>query len=166
MGELTAQMIQRGRGPPSGDVAHRRKIVQDVRAAREKLTSSIGLERAFDYELVRLFAQYRVGASIPLFALLAAMACAATIWTPLRDGAVGFLAVLFAMAITLALSQRFLRQDPDEVSLTAWRRRFVLAEALPGASWGLAGPGPAPIRGARLPRLIPFIPPLGAALTA
>src|SRR3954470_5630590 len=166
MGELTAQMIQRGRGAPSGDVAHRRKIVQDVRAAREKLTSSIGLERAFDYELVRLFAQYRVGASIPLFALLAAMACAATIWTPLRDGAVGFLAVLFAMAITLALSQRFLRQDPDEVSLTAWRRRFVLAEALQGASWVLAGQALGPIEGAALQSFILFILLIVAAITA
>src|SRR3954453_3182926 len=166
MGELTAQMIQRGRGPPSGDVAHRRKIVQDVRAAREKLTSLIGLERAFDYELVRLFAQYRVGASIPLFALLAAMACAATIWTPLRDGAVGFLAVLFAMAITLALSQRFLRQDPDEVSLTAWRRRFVLAEALQGASWVLAVQALAPIEAFGIQSFILFILLIVAAITA
>ncbi|HJW78665.1 MAG TPA: HAMP domain-containing sensor histidine kinase [Beijerinckiaceae bacterium] len=166
MGELTAQMIQRGRGAPSGDVAHRRKIVQDVRAAREKLTSSIGLERAFDYELVRLFAQYRVGASIPLFALLAAMACAATIWTPLRDGAVGFLAVLFAMAITLALSQRFLRQDPDEVSLTAWRRRFVLAEALQGASWVLAVQALAPIEASGIQSFILFILLIVAAITA
>ena len=108
--------------------------ISHVRSAREKLTSSIGLERAFDYELVRLFAQYHVGASIPLFALLAAMACAATIWTPLRNSAVGFLVVLSVMAIMLALSQRFLRQDPDEVSLKAWRRQFVLAEALQGAS--------------------------------
>src|SRR3954469_7332419 len=166
MGELTAQMIQRGRGAASEEFARRRKITQDVRSARDKLTSSIGLERAFDYELVRLFAQYRVGASVPLFALLAAMACAATIWTPLRNSAIGFLAVLFAMAITLALSQRFLRQDPDEVSLTAWRRRFVLAEALQGASWVLAVQALAPIEASGIQSFILFILLIVAAIKA
>ncbi|HEX2725168.1 MAG TPA: sensor histidine kinase, partial [Beijerinckiaceae bacterium] len=66
MGELTAQIIQRGRGADTKEVARRRKIAQDVRSAREKLTSSIGLERAFDYELVRLFAEYRFGGSVLL----------------------------------------------------------------------------------------------------
>src|SRR3954449_1942212 len=94
MGELTAQMIQRGRGAPSGDVAHRRKIVQEVRAAREKLTSSIGLERAFEYELVRLFADYRTGASIPLFLLAAAICGASTIWMPIRIASFWFVLVL------------------------------------------------------------------------
>src|SRR3954467_4171131 len=124
MGELTAQMIQRGRGAASGDLAQRRKIAQDMRAAREKLTSSIGLERAFDYELVRLFAQYRVGATIPLFALLVAVAGTSLVWAPLRDGLVGFSFVLSSLAAALALSRRFLRQNPDEVPLKAWRRRF------------------------------------------
>src|SRR5215213_2345492 len=166
MGELTAQMIQRGRGAPSGDVAHRRKIVQDVRAAREKLTSSIGLERAFDYELVRLFAQYRVGASIPLFALLAAMACAATLWTPLRDSVVGFLAVLSAMLVSLALSQRFLRQDSDAVSLRAWRGRFVLAEALQSACWVLAVQALVQVEAPGIQSFILFIVVIVAAITA
>jgi two-component system, cell cycle sensor histidine kinase PleC len=166
MGELTAQIIQRGRGAASEDVARRRKISLDVRSAREKLTSSIGLERAFDYELVRLFAQYHVGASIPLFALLAAMACAATIWAPLRNSAIGFLVVLSVMAITLALSQRFLRQDPDEVSLKAWRRQFVLAEALQGASWILALQALIQVEAPGIQSFILFILLIVAAITA
>jgi two-component system, cell cycle sensor histidine kinase PleC len=165
MGELTAQMIQRGRGAASGDLAQRRKIAQDMRAAREKLTSSIGLERAFDYELVRLFAQYRVGASIPLFALLAALACAATLWTPLRNSVVGFLVVLIALSVALALSQRFLRQDPEAVSLKAWRGRFVLAEALQSASWVLAVQALVQVEAPGIQSFILFILVIVAAIT-
>jgi len=51
MNELTADDIQRGQGTASDDVSRRRRIAQDVRAAREKLTSSIGLRRAFDYAM-------------------------------------------------------------------------------------------------------------------
>src|SRR3954466_9002175 len=166
MGELTAQMIQRGRGAASGDLAQRRKIAQDMRAAREKLTSSIGLERAFDYELVRLFAQYRVGASIPLFALLAALACAATLWTPLRNSVVGFLIVLIALSVALALSQRFLRQAADAVSLKAWRGRFVLAEALQSASWVLAVQALVQVEAPGIQSFILFILVIVAAITA
>src|SRR3954451_23110621 len=100
MGEVAAQMIQRGRGAASGDLAQRRKIAQDMRAAREKLTSSIGLERAFDYELVRLFADYRLGASIPLAMLALAVTAAATAWLPLETLVLPLLVVLGSVGLT------------------------------------------------------------------
>lgn len=137
MGELTAELIQRGRGVASEEVAHRRRVAQDVRAAREKLTSSIGLERAFDYELVRLFAQYRMVAAFPLLILAAATSAAATLWMPVQHSAFWFVIVVAAMLVMLALSHRFLRHNPERVSLTSWRRRFILGELLQGASWAL-----------------------------
>ena len=123
MGELTAQIIQRGRGAHTEETVRRRKLAKDVRAVREKLTSSIGLERAFEYELVRLFAQQRIGASWHLAVLAVAMAGASTLWIPFRDSAFWFALVLSAIAIMLSLSHRFMRQDADAVSLRAWRRR-------------------------------------------
>jgi two-component system cell cycle sensor histidine kinase PleC len=137
MGELTAQVIQRGRGVDTTDLARRRKLAQDVRTAREKLTSSIGLERAFDYELVRLFAQYRVSASIPLFMLAGAIAVTATFWVSFQGLAFWFTLALLAIALLGALTQYFLRQDPEAVSLETWRRRFVLGELFHGTSWAL-----------------------------
>ncbi|HEY8566420.1 MAG TPA: ATP-binding protein [Beijerinckiaceae bacterium] len=137
MGELTAETIQRGRGPASEEVARRRRIAQDVRSAREKLTSSIGLERTYDYELVRLFAQYRLGASIPVAGLAAAIFLAATLWLPPEQLALPVALVLAAMGVGAALGRSFLRQAPDTVPLGPWRRRFVLAELLVGLSWAL-----------------------------
>jgi two-component system cell cycle sensor histidine kinase PleC len=137
MGELTAQIIQRGRGADSDEVSRRRKIAQDVRAAREKLTSSTGLERAFDYELVRLFAEYRFGASVLLCVLATTVAAIATFWAPLHSLALWFCIAAAAIAVMAGLSHRFLGQSPDAVSLPAWRRYFILGELLHGASWAL-----------------------------
>jgi two-component system cell cycle sensor histidine kinase PleC len=137
MGELTAQIIQRGRGADTKEVARRRKIAQDVRAAREKLTSSIGLERAFDYELVRLFAEYRFGGSVLLCVLATTIAAIATFWTPLHIFLVWFGAAAAAIGAMAALSRAFLRLSPDAVALRAWRSRFILGELLHATTWAV-----------------------------
>jgi two-component system cell cycle sensor histidine kinase PleC len=136
MSRSTPQTIERS-PPASQDGSRRRRLAKDVRDVRERLTSSIGLERAFDYELVRLFAQYRTSASGPLFGLALAIAAVAAIWIPFQSTALWFILVVTGMALMLTLAQRFLREDPESVSLQAWRRRFILGELLQGASWAL-----------------------------
>lgn len=72
MTELTPEMIQRGRGAADpNDIARRRKATMELRATREKLTSSTGLERSFDYDLLRTFAQQHAGATLALLILAA-----------------------------------------------------------------------------------------------
>src|SRR3954447_16172266 len=115
MGELTAQITERGRAAKTDAVARRRKLAHDVRAAREKLTSSIGLERVFDYEFVRLFAEYRMSASALLFGLTLTIAAVSTFWVPLQELGLSFALVLGAIGLMGALSQRFLRQNPEDV---------------------------------------------------
>ena len=140
MNELTADDIQRGQGTASDDVSRRRRIAQDVRAAREKLTSSIGLRRAFDYELVRLYAQYRVGAAVPLAMLALAVGAGATVWLPVTALTLPLLVVVGAIGFTAALAQAFLRNDPETVPLRTWRRSFLLGDLLQAASWTLIVP--------------------------
>jgi two-component system cell cycle sensor histidine kinase PleC len=135
MAGLTAETIQRGRGPAQDEVARRRRMAHEVRTAREKLTSSIGLERAFDYEMVRLFAQYRLGATIPLVLLVTAIAVGASLWIGSRFIGGWCVSVLAATGVLAVLSRRFLVQDPDTVSLKGWRSRFAFAEFLHGATW-------------------------------
>ena len=138
MGQSTAQMIGRVRGPASDDGSRRRRLAKDVRNVRERLTSSIGLERAFDHELIRLFAEYRTSASVPLFGLAAAISAVATVWIPLQNALLWLILVTAAMALMLTLSQRFLREDPDSVALETWRRRFILGETLQGGAGRLS----------------------------
>ena len=166
MGELTAQIIQRGRGVGADEAVRRRKLAKDVRAAREKLTSSIGLERAFEYELVRLFAQHRVGASWLLATLAVVMAATSTLWVPIRDSGLRFALVLAAIVAMTALARRFLRHEADAVSLPVWRRRFLIGELLQGASWALVIQGMLASHEPGLRSFVLFLPVMLSAVTA
>lgn len=120
-----------------GDAQRRRKAAHNMRAARERLTSAVGLERSFELEFLHLFAQYRTGAAIPLFVLAAAGGGVASFWLPVETAAFFFLVIALAMGLMVMLSRRLLRQGEDEIRLSHWNRIFVIGEALQGASWAL-----------------------------
>src|SRR5690242_15793882 len=57
--------------PPESSPANRRLAAQHVREARDRLTSSSGTRPAFDYELLRQYAQNRISASMVILQLVA-----------------------------------------------------------------------------------------------
>ncbi|MGH1589888.1 sensor histidine kinase [Methylobacterium phyllosphaerae] len=135
MPDLTVEMVQRGRGPSTEEAARRRGVAREIRSAREKLTSQTGLERAFDYELLRHYAHYRAGAGIPLVGFAAALATAATFWIAPAVAAAWALVVFLMITLNTTLSRRFLRTDPATIPLARWRRRFLIGEVLQSLSW-------------------------------
>ena len=145
MGELTAQMVERGRSDASS--AQRRRVAHDIRTAREKLTSSSGLERTFEYQLVRLFAEYHHGSALLLLALAAAIAAVSTLWFPVALPSVWLGLMTAALGLSFVLSRGFLRADPDAVALPEWRKRFALAELITGLAWAMAIQGLAQVEG-------------------
>ena len=147
MGELTAEMVEQGRGAATGDVAQRRRLAQDIRTAREKLTSSSGLERTFEYQLIRLFAEYHQGSSLLIFGLAAAIAAVSTLWFPPVMTASWLGVMTVALGLMFLLARRFLRTKPETVQLAEWRRRFTLAELILGLSWAMAIQGLAQVDG-------------------
>ena len=109
-----------------------------MRSAREKLTSSTGLERTYEYELVRLFAQYNSGISLLQFVLAAAIAAVGALWIPIPL-AVGWTCLTAAvLGLMFGLARSFLAENPEQVSLSHWRRRFALAQLIVGLDWGLS----------------------------
>ena len=167
MGELTAQIVQRGRGGSAAEeVTRRRRLAKDVRAARERLTSTIGLERAFDYELVRLFAQYRLGASLPLLLLALSIAGTSTLWTRLPSSGLWLVVVLSTMAVMTALCRRFLAQNPERVSLAQWRQVFIAGEFVQGAAWALIVQVLMDVEGPGARNFVLFVLVMLAAMTA
>ena len=74
MSEVTAEMIARGRGADPESAAQRRRLASRVREAREKLTSSGTGHRAFDVELLHLFAVARQNAAAPTLGLAVVVA--------------------------------------------------------------------------------------------
>ena len=137
MADLTAEMVQRGRGPSSQEVAKRRGIARDMRSARERLTSTSGLERAFDHELLRLYAQYRAGAALPLLGLAVALAAASLIWLRPAMAALWCVGACATVLLSVWLARRFLRQPPESLSLARWRRAFIAAEFGQSLAWAM-----------------------------
>ena len=135
MSDLTVEMVQRGRGPSTEEAARRLGVAREIRSAREKLTSQTGLERAFDHELLRHYAQYRAGAGIPLVLFAAALATAATFWIAPVVAALWALGVFVMITLNTTLSRRFLRADAATIPLSRWRRRFLIGEVLQSLSW-------------------------------
>src|SRR5246500_5979883 len=73
--------------PDKLSVQRRRAAAQRVREARDRLTSSTGTRPAFDYELLRQFAQNRLSAAIAILLLIATIGFLSGLWTgPLGAG--------------------------------------------------------------------------------
>jgi two-component system cell cycle sensor histidine kinase PleC len=137
MSEVTAEMIARGRGADPESAAQRRRLAFKVREAREKLTSSGTGHRAFDVELLHLFADARRNAALPTTALALVVAFMASLWITPGDLLVWISVVLVALIVGYRLAERFLATRNTQVNVVAWRGRFLLGETIQGVAWAL-----------------------------
>src|SRR5437868_14974937 len=117
--------------------ARRRDATRRVREARDRLTSTSGTRPAFDYELLRQFAQNRLSAALAIFLLIGAVGFMSGLWTGAITAATWTAAVLVINAVILAKCRRFLAEPPSSINLIAWRLRFVLLALFFGTAWML-----------------------------
>lgn len=115
----------------------RRDVAVQVREARERLTSTTGTRRAFDLELIRVYARNRFASSIAIMALAICVASIAYLWSDPRIVTAWFLALVSTLVITGYLSRRFLTQKAEEKSVSMWWGRFTLAELAHGLVWSV-----------------------------
>src|SRR4051812_11258593 len=80
----------------------RRATAQQVRQARDRLTSTTGTRPVFDYELLRLFAQNRLSASLMILLLVVTVGFLSSLWIGTVTAAVWTSAVLVIHAIIIA----------------------------------------------------------------
>ena len=137
MSEVTAEMIERGRGADPRWAVERRRVARHVREAREKLTSAGGGHRTFDVELLRLYAERRRGALPGLVALCVTLAFVALHWTPLPEILTWLGLDLAVLLFVAKLAGSFLAKSATAISVKRWERLFVAAEAMQGSVWAL-----------------------------
>ena len=122
----------------SGDgssAKRRRAAAHYVRAARDRLTSTTGTRPAFDYELLRLFAQNRLSASLVILLLVGTVGFLSSLWSgPIKAG-IWTSAVLVIHAIIITKCRQFLAEPPNSIKIRAWRLRFVLLDLFFGLAW-------------------------------
>src|SRR5215510_3857255 len=111
--------------PAAPSPPRRRSTAQRVREARDRLTSTTGTRPAFDYELLRQFAQNRITASLAVMLLVATVGFLSGLWTEPVAASVWTAAVLVIHWVITRQCVRFLAEPQGTVRLTAWRIRFV-----------------------------------------
>ena len=134
MSQVTAEMIERGRGANSRNSTERRRLAYKVREAREKLTTGGAGHGAFEGELLRIYAENRIS-SAP-WALLIALAVGAvsTFWAPVRFVGIWTASVCAVIALAFIAAKLFLRQA-EITSVPAWRAKIILIEGALGLAW-------------------------------
>jgi two-component system, cell cycle sensor histidine kinase PleC len=113
----------------------RRAAARHVREARSRLTSSTGTRPAFDYELLRLFAQNRLSASLVILLLVGTVGLLSSLWTGALKAGTWTSAVLMIHAVIVNKCRQFLNESPSRVNIRGARLHFILLDLFFGLSW-------------------------------
>ncbi len=121
---------------PDGSSAKRRRATaQQVRHARDRLTSTTGTRPAFDYELLRQFAQNRLSASLVTLLLVGSVGSLSSIWIGALTAGTWTSAVLVIHAVIITKCRQFLSLPQNGINARAWRLRFIVLDLFFGLSW-------------------------------
>ena len=114
--------------------AQRRDATKRVRWVRDRLTSTSGTP-AFDYELLRQFAQNRLSASLAIWLLIATVGFLSGLWTGVVPSVAWMLVVFGIHTIITTQCRKFLRDNSGRVDIGRWRMRFVVLDLCFGIAW-------------------------------
>ena len=121
--------------PPESSPVNRRLANQSVREARDRLTSTTGTRPAFDYELLRQYAQNRLSASLVILLLVATIGFLSSLWTGAVAAGSWTAAVLVIHAVIITKCRQFLTNTPPSNTIRAWRLRFIMLDLFYGLAW-------------------------------
>jgi two-component system cell cycle sensor histidine kinase PleC len=128
---------QRDITPPAGGASakRRRAAAQRVREARDRLTSTTGTRPAFDYELLRQFAQNRLSASLVILLLVGTVGFLSSLWTGAVKAGTWTAAVLMIHAVIITKCRQFLAEPQNNINIRVWRLRFIMLDLFFGLAW-------------------------------
>jgi len=122
--------------PSEKPLAKRRRLAaQRVREARERLTSTTGTRVAFDYELLRQFAENRLSASLVVLLLIGTVGFLSSLWVGAVIAGAWTAAVLVIHAIIITKCRQFLSEPSTTQDLKRWRLRFIILDLFYGLAW-------------------------------
>ncbi|HET8666932.1 MAG TPA: HAMP domain-containing sensor histidine kinase [Terriglobales bacterium] len=113
----------------------RRLAAQHVREARDRLTSSSGTRPAFDYELLRQYAQNRISASLVILLLVATVGFMSSLWSGAFVSGAWTASILVIHAVMVTKCRQFLERPMNEISVRSWRLRFITLDLFYGLAW-------------------------------
>jgi two-component system cell cycle sensor histidine kinase PleC len=117
------------------DADKRRTATKSVREARDRLTSTTGTRPAFDYQLLRQFAQNRLSGSLVIIILVCSIGALSGVWTGAITAGTWTAAVLMIHLVILLACRSFLNTPRDQADVKTWRFRFLLLDLFFGLAW-------------------------------
>jgi two-component system, cell cycle sensor histidine kinase PleC len=128
---------ERDGAPPvqASSARRRRDTAERVREARDRLMSATGTRPAFDYELLRLFAQNRISAALVIVLLVGTVGLLSSLWTGAINAALWTSAVLVIHGIIVATCRQFLAETQRDLNIRRWRLRFIILDLCFGLAW-------------------------------
>ncbi|MCX7899913.1 MAG: sensor histidine kinase, partial [Methylocystis sp.] len=135
MSEVTAEMIERGRGLDPQTAMQRRRMGAKVRAARERLTTSDTGHRGCDLELLRAYADTRVQSAVSASALILMMMLLALYWVKTNAVLIWSVFAFSSLLLCYGIAKKLQSLDDSKVLVKSWRTRFFLSELVHGLIW-------------------------------
>src|SRR5215212_66030 len=122
--------------PSEKPLAKRRRLAaQRVRDARDRLTSTTGMRIAFDFELLRQFAENRRSASLVVLLLICTVGFLSSLWTGAVIAGAWTAGVLVIHAVIVTKCRQFLAEPAATRDLKRWRLRFIVLDLFYGLAW-------------------------------
>jgi two-component system cell cycle sensor histidine kinase PleC len=137
MSEVTAEMIERGRGLDPRVARQRRSVAGKIRDTREQLTSSGSGLRGCDVELLRQYAMTRKIAAPASMGLGLIVGVLSTLWVSALYALFWLTFVATSALYSFGMANKYLAAQNNEINVHLWQRRFVLCELLQGVVWAL-----------------------------
>ncbi|WP_330083233.1 HAMP domain-containing sensor histidine kinase [Methylocystis iwaonis] len=135
MSEITAEMIERGRGLDPQTATQKRRLGARVRQARERLTTSDTGYRGADLELLRAYAETRVNSAVSAVALILMMSFLALYWVPSQRIIVWLVLAFSSLILCYGTAKSLLSRDDSKITVKEWRTKFVATELIHGFVW-------------------------------
>jgi len=135
MSEITAEMIERGRGVNANGSAGRRKRSAKVQRARERLTTSDTGHRVCDLALLRAYTKARVDSTATGSILIAVSGLLSYYWIKSDVLIVWSVLAFSSLLLCYGLAKKMMRYQDAAITVRKWSARFILVEFVHGLAW-------------------------------
>ena len=135
MSSVTSEPLETSSPAEKAAAKRRRAAAQRVRDARDRLTSTTGRRPAFDYELLRQFAQNRQSGSFVILLLVGSIGILSSLWTGALTAVIWTTAILAIHVAIIVSCRRFLVEPQGHIDIRRWRLRFIVLDLFFGLAW-------------------------------
>ncbi len=135
MSEVTAEMIERGRGLDPQTATQKRRLGARVRQARERLTTSDTGHRGADLELLRAYAQTRMNSAIAAVALIMMTSLLALYWVSAQRVVIWLVLAFSSLILCYGMAKNLSALEDSKITVKRWRTKFVATELVQGFVW-------------------------------